>query len=250
MVVLAALTAAVYAAILIPLKGFPLIPGFTEFRPANVVPIVFGLLFGPAGAWGSALGNLIGDFFGTLSLGSLFGFVGNFFYGFVGYKVWGHMGWLSSGKGVDIRSGRQFLEYALVVFLSSAICAAIIAWGLELLGLLPFAILGSIITLNNFFTSIVLGPLLLWLLYPRVYRWGLLWTDIMDEKDVSTHLSPGLGALFMWGGGLGGLIAGLALSTGLYGAVPFTFGAGTVGGAVVLGVLPFLAFFFLGCLLM
>ena len=52
MVVLVALTAAVYAAILIPLKGIPLIPGFTELRPANAIPVVFSLLFGPAAAWG------------------------------------------------------------------------------------------------------------------------------------------------------------------------------------------------------
>ncbi|MEJ2069915.1 MAG: QueT transporter family protein [Syntrophobacterales bacterium] len=66
MVVLTVLTAGLFAAILIPFKGIPLIPGITELRPANVIPLVFGLLFGPAGAWGSAFGNLIGDFFGTL----------------------------------------------------------------------------------------------------------------------------------------------------------------------------------------
>ena len=34
MVVLAALTAALYAALLIPFKPIPIIPGFTELRPA------------------------------------------------------------------------------------------------------------------------------------------------------------------------------------------------------------------------
>jgi energy-coupling factor transport system substrate-specific component len=86
MVVLVALSAAIYAAVLIPLKSFPIVPGFIEIRPANAFPIVFGLLFGPAGAWGSAIGNLIGDFFGTLSLGSIAGFVGNFFLGLLPYK--------------------------------------------------------------------------------------------------------------------------------------------------------------------
>ena len=76
MVVLVALSAAIYAAVLIPLKGFPIIPGAIEIRPANVFPFVFSLLFGPAGAWGAAIGNLIGDFFGTLGLGSIFGFMG------------------------------------------------------------------------------------------------------------------------------------------------------------------------------
>jgi len=54
MVVLTAISAALYAAILIPFKVVALIPGITEFRPANAVPVVCSFLFGPAAAWGSA----------------------------------------------------------------------------------------------------------------------------------------------------------------------------------------------------
>src|SRR5215470_17013513 len=79
MVVLTAISAALYAAILIPFKVVPLIPGITEFRPANAIPVVCSFLFGPAAAWGSAFGNLIGDFFG---------FLGNLCYGLVPYLVW------------------------------------------------------------------------------------------------------------------------------------------------------------------
>ena len=74
MVVLTAMCAALYAAILIPFKIVPLIPGITEFRPANAVPVVCSFLFGPAAAWGAAFGNLIGDFFGGLGPGDLVGF--------------------------------------------------------------------------------------------------------------------------------------------------------------------------------
>src|SRR5579883_3418424 len=80
MVVLTAICAALYAAILIP--------GITEFRPANAVPVVCSFLFGPAGAWGAAFGNLIGDFFGGLGPGDLFGFFANLLYGLVPYLVW------------------------------------------------------------------------------------------------------------------------------------------------------------------
>src|SRR5256712_10458881 len=73
MVVLTAICAALYAAILIPFKVVPLIPGITEFRPANAVPVVCSFLFGPAAAWGSAFGNLIGDFFGGPGPGGFFG---------------------------------------------------------------------------------------------------------------------------------------------------------------------------------
>src|SRR5256885_9788403 len=88
MVVLTAISAALYAAILIPFKVVALIPGITEFRPANAVPIVCSFLFGPAAAWGAAFGNLIGDFFGGLGPGDLFGFLANLLYGLVPYAVW------------------------------------------------------------------------------------------------------------------------------------------------------------------
>ena len=242
MVVLVALTAAVYAAILIPLKGIPLIPGFTEIRPANVVPVVFSLLFGPAGAWGSAFGNLIGDFFGTLGLGSIFGFVGNFFYGLVPYKLWGKMGPLSSGQALDARSTRQLLEYLLVAFLASVSCAVIIAWGVDLFGLVPFGVLAPIITLNNFIAAAILGPFLLWLMYPRAKRWDILWTEILEPGEISRAPRPWVGASLMWIGGIGGLVAGVAISTGLYGTAAASLG-------VVASVIPFLLLFFLGCFL-
>ena len=88
MVVLVALTAAMYAAALIPFKLLPIIPGITELRPANVFPVICSLMFGPAGAWGAAIGNLIGDLMGgTYGLGSYFGMVGNFFFGYIPYKL-------------------------------------------------------------------------------------------------------------------------------------------------------------------
>ena len=241
MVVLVALTAGVYAAILVPLKAVPLIPGITEIRPANVIPVVFSLLFGPAAAWGAAFGNLIGDFFGTLGLGSIFGFVGNFFYGLVAYKLWGKMGPLSSHQPLDSRSGRSVLEYLLLAFLASAVCAAFIAWGLELVGLVPFGVVGPIILLNNFLAAAVLGPFLLWLLYPRAKRWDILWTEIMEPGEISRGAHPVLGALLMWAGGGGGLLVGIALSIGL------NLGVGGLG--VVASVFPCLLLFVLGCLL-
>jgi len=241
MVVLVALTAATYAAILIPLKGIPLIPGITEIRPANVVPVVFSLLFGPAAAWGAAFGNLIGDFFGTLSLGSLFGFLGNFFFGFVPYKLWGRMGPLSSGRSLEVRSPRRIPEYLLAAFLASAACAAFISWGLELFQLVPFAVVGPLITLNNFLAAALLGPFLLWLMYPRAKRWDILWTDVMEPEETSPSAHGWVGASLMWVGGMGALVGGTLLSAGLY--------AGGTGTGVVAGTAPFLLLFLLGALL-
>ncbi len=251
MVVLTALTAAVYAAILIPFKGFVIVPGFTEVRPANVVPVVFGILFGPAGAWGAAIGNLIGDFFGTLGLGSLFGFLGNFFFGLIPYKVWSNHGLVKRGAEPYVNSFPQLLEFWLTTIIASIICAVIIAWGLEILAVLPFAVLGSIITVNNSIAAGILGPIIMFLIYPRVKQLGLVWTDIMDPRDFRGPLNVPLGVILTWIGGLGGLIVGLWASTSLYGAgIGAAFGRGSIGPAVIFGLVPFVALIYAGVYLL
>ena len=244
MIILVALSAAIYAAVLIIFKGgIPLIPGITEVRPANVFPVIFGLLFGPAGAWGSAIGNTIGDLFGgTLGWGSIFGFFGNFFLGFIPYKLWGALGLVpASDPSPNTNSWRKLLAYIIVTIIAAITCGIIIAWYLDLAGLVPFAALAAIISLNNSIAQLVLGPPLLLLLYPRVKRWGLIWTDIMEPEDVSTGFARQLGSILLMVGAIGGLIVGFGVSTGLYGQQFFQFGAGSAGQVGVwLSVLPFL----------
>lgn len=244
MVMLTALTAAVFAAILIPFKGIPLIPGITEFRPAQIIAATFPLFFGPAGAWGLAIGNLIGDFFGTLGPGSFFGFFGNLLQGFVLYKVWQLL-----KKEATVKNFKDVVAYILALMLSSAVCAMIIAWGLEVLGMLPFAVLGTIIFLNNFVVPIFLGPPLILLLYPRIKKWGLIWTEVMEEEEIAVAKAPVVSQALLWVGGMGGLIAGLLISTNAYGARMAAFGAGATGQGVIWGVLPFIIALLLGAIL-
>lgn len=218
MVVLVALSAAIYAAVLIPFKGFVLIPGFTEFRPAGVLPVVLGLLFGPAGAWGAAFGNLIGDFFGTLTIGSIFGFIGNFFFAFVPYKLWNKLGLVDSNdkEQLLLNNAKKTINYMLVAVLGSLSCALIISWGLEFLHLVPFAVLAGIISINNSLPAVILGIPLMLILYPRIKRWDLLWTEIVDEQELQVHNAlSALGAAVMIIGIVGGLVAGFAASLGL-----------------------------------
>ncbi|MGH7252796.1 MAG: ATP-binding cassette domain-containing protein, partial [Nitrospiraceae bacterium] len=183
LIVLVAQTAAVYAAILIPFKvGIPLIPGFVELRPANAVPIVASLLFGPVAAWGAAFGNVIGDCFGTLGPGSLFGFLGNFCYGYVPHLLRGHLRVLSSEQASAPKPWRQVIEFVVICLVASLSCALVIGWGVDLLGLLPFWIVVPPIFLNNFLMGVLLAPPLLFFLHPRVKRWGLRYEDIVNRE--------------------------------------------------------------------
>ncbi len=241
MIVLTAISAAVYAAVLIPFKAIPIIPGVTELRPAIALPIVFSFMFGPAGAWGAAFGNLIGDFFGTLGPGTLFGFVGNFLYGYIPYKVWKC---LSGEEPVSWWGIKSWVKFILVVSLASGSCGLFIGWGLDLLGFVPFSVLANIITLNNFLISIILSPFLLFLLYPRVKKWGLLYPDILAEDEISPGRFSRAGLVVTTLAVLGGLILGNLISTGL---LSTGAGLGLGGGSSVgLGLFPIIIILLFG----
>jgi energy-coupling factor transport system substrate-specific component len=237
MVVLVALSAAIYAAVLIPFKGFPLVPGYIELRPANAFPIVFGLLFGPAGAWGAAIGNLIGDFFGTLTLGSVGGFVGNFFLALLPYKIWSTFFRRDENMETNVDSGKKLGVYIAAAILASTVCAVIISWWVDLLGLAPFLIFLALILFNNAIVGGILGPILLLALYPRVRRWGLLWTEIMEPEEVSSTRLSRTGAILVWVGAIGSVAVGLIL--GLSEQAPGGLGIG-------LGLIPFLILILVG----
>jgi len=242
MVVLVALCAGLYAAVLIPFKGFVIIPGITEFRVASALPVVFGLLFGPAGAWGAAIGNLIGDFFGTIGIGSVFGFVGNFLFAYVPYKLWHNLGILGKEeKEPDLKSKKKIFTYVIVSICGAVACALFIAWGLDLLNMVPFAALGTIISLNNSIPSIVLGIPLMMVLYPRIKKWDLLWTEILPEEDLPKGGKlASLGAVLMVASiviGLGGgLVAAFGANQAVFSAGFEAGGAGTLGVGLIAGI--------------
>jgi energy-coupling factor transport system substrate-specific component len=234
MLVLTVLTAGLFAAILIPFKGIPLIPGLTELRPANVIPLVFGLLFGPAGAWGAAFGNLIGDFFGTLGPGSFFGFWGNFLAAYLPYQMW---------RGRSLTSlGAHRLRFVLAALLGGISCALVVSFGLEALKLLPFSIIAIAVFLNNVVIALILGPFLLKLLAPRVSRWDLAWEELMTPEDCRAGPAPRLGLALAWVGAGGGYLLGLGVSTGLV--------AWTALPSLALLLAPFVVLMLLGCVLM
>jgi hypothetical protein len=224
MVVMVAVTSALYAAVLIPMKVImPLVPGFTEVRPANVLPVFFSFLFGPVAAWGAAFGNVVGDMFGTFGPGSFFGFFGNFLYGLIPYRVWrfwarrvfrwqGHRSespqFWERGGGRDGRFGvRDFLLYAAACIPACAACGLVIGWGVDLLGFVQFGVLANVIFLNNVVMAIILGPPLISSLGRRVRAWGMTYGG-SSEKSAPSLARGILGTALVIGGAGGGFIAG------------------------------------------
>jgi energy-coupling factor transport system substrate-specific component len=204
MVVLTAMCASFYAAVLIPFMVVPIIPGVTHFRPANALPVVCSFLFGPAAAWGAAIGNLIGDFFAGLGPGDLFGFTGNFLYALVPYRLWRACG---TGDPVPTTFGAWVL-FVMIVATAAALCASTVGFGLQILGFVPFAVLANVVIVNNLVTALVLAPLLLAVLYPRVRRARLLYADVMGARPPLSVARRTLGvtltfigALVAFGGG-------------------------------------------------
>ncbi len=211
MIVLTAVVAAVYAAVLIPFKIFTLVPGLTEMRPAAAIPMVVSLFFGPAGAFGVALGNLIGDFAGTLGWGSIFGLVGNFLLGYLPYKL------ILPRDGGYLTRPAQVLVYVVVAAITAASCATFIGWAVDLLGLAPFAVVANIIAINNLGFMLILSPLLIKALEKRVQRQGLMYYEVMDvvPKRPKTHV---IGVFLVTAGAFLGLAAGNVLQLGLTGS--------------------------------
>lgn len=246
MVVLTAITAALYAAILIPFKVVPLIPGITEFRPANAVPVVCSFLFGPAAAWGAAFGNLIGDFFGGLGPGDVFGFLANLLYGLVPYLVWEAV---TDAEPVP-RSAATSAGLLAVITLAATLCATVVGWGLQILGFHPFTVLGTLVLVNNLVVAIVLGPFLLAVLYPRIRHARLLYRDLLGPRPPLPTWRAALGVACVVGGTAAAFAAGQLIASGAWRPpwAPFVSASGAF--EVGLGLVPFLGLVLLGLVLL
>jgi energy-coupling factor transport system substrate-specific component len=208
MIVLVAVCAAIYGATLIVFKtAIPLIPGITEVRAANIFPMAFGFLFGPAGAWGLAMGNLIGDIFGgTLSPASFAGFWGNFLLGYLPYTLWTTLIPLSeTSYDWQPRRWRSWAAYVVIAVISAASCGILIGTCTDLLGMVPFAVLSPIITINNTIGSLI-GVFLLMAIDDVVRKQlGLFWPDVLAPRAGNKTLHC-VGAWIVAAGALIGLV--------------------------------------------
>lgn len=211
MIVLVAVSAAIYAAALIAFKtAIPLIPGITEVRVAGIFVMTFGLLFGPAGAWGLGIGNVIGDLFGgTLGPASIAGFFGNFLQGYLPYTMWlAFFPFAEKSYQWNVKSLRSWSAYISINIVSSFACAVIIGLIVDALGIVPYAVVSRIIALNNSIGNFVGIVLLIAVHDVTRNQLGLLWTDVMRVKPPGLSLKRAAGSWLVAIGAVAGIFAG------------------------------------------
>lgn len=134
-------------------KVMTLVEGITEVRPANGIPVPAGLLFGPIGGLGCAVGNLIADLFGTFSGASVLGLIGNFFAAYLPYRLW----YLSGGDAPNVHTYQNIARYLLVSYNGALTVAWFLGFGLELFFGMWMKTIYLSVFFNNFGFSVVLG---------------------------------------------------------------------------------------------
>jgi energy-coupling factor transport system substrate-specific component len=171
-----AICAALFGGGLALTAGIVFVPGIAYLRPAQAFTTVFGILFGLPGCIGSAVGNFIGDIFaGTLTLGSIAGFIGNFFSAYVPYRI------VYTPDEANLNTGAKVLRYVLAVVAGAFVIAFYIPWWLAVLKIIPaevawIGVFGNI-WLNGLITPWILGFILMKLLYPFTRSWNMYWAD-------------------------------------------------------------------------
>jgi energy-coupling factor transport system substrate-specific component len=178
MIILTALTALLYFVLIYPFQNFTIFQGNGDYLRVGVgIPVAFSFLFGPAAAWGAAIGNIIYDASTrSLSTISIFGFVGNFLIAYIPYKLWSAL----TVEKPDLRSIKKVLLFACLAVLACGVCGLVIGLGLYWLGIAPFMPTAAVIALSDALWAVVLGSIVLALSYRYLSKRRMLYTDILN----------------------------------------------------------------------
>lgn len=174
-----ALTAALYALLLYPLKEYSFFSANADYlRIAMGLPVAFSFLFGPAAAWGTAFGNLAFDAAtGPLTWVTPLGFLGNFLIAYLPYKLWSKV----TAEKPDLKSAKKLGLFCGLCALACVVCGLLIGWGLLYLFAIPFVMTSFTIFASDLLWAILLGPVLLRLSYGYFSKHKLLYTDLLNN---------------------------------------------------------------------
>ncbi|WP_418455773.1 SpoIIE family protein phosphatase [Allofournierella sp.] len=160
------LSAVIFFAVALPFRQLlNLMPGITEIRPANMIPPVLGLIWGPFAAGGIAIGNLISDMVsGSNAFICTTGFIANFLYAYLPYKLWYSVAVQEDDLYPTLGSVRKILKYICVMLLDSLVVTGMLSFIFETAGFSASGSSYALLFFNNFDFTVLLGvPVLIFL---------------------------------------------------------------------------------------
>ncbi len=146
---------AIYLAIAVPFRSLAFMQGLTDVRPVAMLMPVYGVFFGPVGAWAFAVGNTVGDVVaGNFGWASIGGFLANFAAVYVYFIVWNRLVktriTLSDWRGL----GQFFASVVAATAVTVAILVPVVAIFEPTVDLAYF---GQIVMINNCVFALVPG---------------------------------------------------------------------------------------------
>ncbi len=179
-----AVTAILYALVLIPFNQVHWDIAGIPIRPAAALTVVFGILCGPAAAWGFGIGNIAGDLSGSWSLMSIIGFLINVLYPYVSYRLWHRL-----MRGHELRVDKFSLgRFFLVTFVATLVCMALLALGGTVFFGRPFESKFIGYFANNIIWAMLAGPVVFCLIFDRAVRNGWVYGREWDRLKQSLPL--------------------------------------------------------------
>jgi energy-coupling factor transport system substrate-specific component len=176
-----ALSALMYALVLIPFNQVHWDIAGISIRPAAALPVVFGILWGPAAAWGLGIGNLSGDLYGSWSPMSIFGVIVNFLYPYLSYLLWHRL-----MKDHEVRAGAYSLGcFWLVTAVITLACMFLLAASGTIFFGRPFESKFVSYFGNNIFWAMTAGAVIYWLVLEKAVQKGLVYGRLWDYRRTS-----------------------------------------------------------------
>lgn len=147
--------------------------GTITFRPAAFISCAWGILFGPwVGGLAAAIGNtFISDVLsGWFGIGGVGGFVGNFLMGFL--------------PALLVRNAKKWWSISLWSAVAAVLCAACIGLWQEVMNINKFWPMFVAVCGSNVPVNVILTPIAVKLLLPRVQKRGLYWREVEEPETV------------------------------------------------------------------
>ncbi len=195
-----------------------LFPSITisELGPASALPPIFGLMFGPWGAAGAALGYMASDITAGYSPEIyIINFFVQFLYGYIPYKLWYTLNIGKHNTLPRLDNVNNLIKFIIIMFITAVAVSGLLGVLMDGLGvytLISFTTL--IFGFNNFDFSIMLGSLII--IGVNFFNIRML----KPSKTENPRVSP---KIFSW-------IGRTALITGFFNGIYSTLDAPDVWG--------------------